>query len=275
MGEAYIQSMDTPTAPTRPLSFTEAGTGASLVLVHGFPLDSRMWEAQVRGLSDMARVITPDLRGFGHSPSDDRFTMESQADDLHHLLSEIGALPCTMAGLSMGGYVALAYVRKYPTDLRALALIDTRAEGDSPEGRTGREKMIELVRRSGAEAVVDEMMGKLIAEETVCHRPQVAFSLRKIMQSCSPHAIEHALAAMRDRDDQTSNLASIPVPTLLIVGDCDVITPTSSAELMLSQIPHARLETIGSSGHMSPMEQPAQVTEALRRFLMELAQRGH
>src|SRR3954464_4498109 len=112
---------------------SERGTGIPLVLIHGFPLNGTMWSAQITALSDAYRVITPDLRGFGQTPSTDAFTMESLADDVHALLAQMNALPCILGGLSMGGYVALAYAKKFANDLRALMLIDTKAEGDSPD----------------------------------------------------------------------------------------------------------------------------------------------
>jgi pimeloyl-ACP methyl ester carboxylesterase len=226
-----------------------------------------MWDAQAADLSRSYRVITPDLRGFGKSASTNPFTIESLADDLHALLSRIDALPCGMAGLSMGGYVCLAYAKKYPMHLRSLLLVDTRAEGDSTQDRAARDKMIALVRRSGADAIANEMMGKLIAEETVCHQPKVPERLRAIMEDCPPLTIEHALSAMRDREDQTSNLPSIPAPTLILVGESDAITPPSRAKAMQELIPHSQLQIIAGAGHMSPMEKPAEVTHAMRQFL--------
>src|ERR1043165_1650122 len=124
------------------IHYDEAGQGTPLVLLHGFPLDNRVWTQQRTALADRFRVITPDLRGFGKSPSIAPFTMESLADDVHALLQAIGALPCIIGGLSMGGYVCLEFVRKHPASVKGLMLIDTRAEGDSPEGKQGREKMI-------------------------------------------------------------------------------------------------------------------------------------
>jgi pimeloyl-ACP methyl ester carboxylesterase len=132
------------------LPYTDRGRGDALVLLHGVPLDRRMWDAQVERLSDHYRVIAPDLRGFGRSVRHDPFTIESLADDIHLFLEQLMACPCVLAGLSMGGYVALAYAKKYQSDLRGLILVDTKAAGDTAEGRQGREKMIELVRLSGA-----------------------------------------------------------------------------------------------------------------------------
>src|SRR5688572_17543028 len=265
--------MPTPISPT-PLAdilpYTDKGKGTPLVLLHGFPLDRRMWDAQVERLSQHYRVIAPDLRGFGQSRRSDPFTIESLADDLHIFLEQLAAVPCVLAGLSMGGYVALAHAAKYPKDLRGLILIDTKADGDTPEGKQGRAKMIELARTSGAKAVADQMEPKMLAAGTVQSRPDVVKSLRAMMENCEPHTIEYALAAMRDRPDRRGDLPSIKVKTLVIVGDSDAITPPDVAESMQKAIPGAKLEVIRGAGHMSPMEQPEQVNRAIERFMTSL-----
>jgi pimeloyl-ACP methyl ester carboxylesterase len=267
--------MDSPT-PATPgslsdsLPYTDRGRGEPLVLLHGFPLDRRMWDAQVEQLSDHHRVIAPDLRGFGRSPRHDPFTIESLADDIHLFLEQLGAVPCVLAGLSMGGYVALAYAKKYQPDLRGLVLVDTKASADTVEGKQGREKMIELVRLSGAKAVAEQMLPKMLAPGTLQNRPEVVKSVRTMMESCSAETIEHALGAMRDRPDRTGELPSLKVPALVIVGDADAITPPDVAEAMAKAIPNAKLETIRGAGHMAPMEQPEQVNQAIERFVAAL-----
>jgi pimeloyl-ACP methyl ester carboxylesterase len=250
----------------QPLSYTEKGNGEALVLLHGFPLDRRMWENQIAELSSDRRVIAPDLRGFGQSGSEEAFTIESLAADVHRLLAEINAVPCVLAGLSMGGYVALAYIAKYASDLRGLVLVDTKAEGDNPPQLEGRAKMIELVRREGSKAVAQQMLPKLVAEDVPHTRPAIARALREMMEPCPPKTVEHALVAMRDRPDRSSQLPAIRVPALIIVGDADAITPVAVAESMQKQIPNATLVVVRGAGHMSPMEQPAQVNQAIRRF---------
>jgi pimeloyl-ACP methyl ester carboxylesterase len=235
-----------------------------LVLLHGFPLDSRVWDAQRKDLSNRFRVIAPDLRGFRKSaPATTPFTMESLADDMHALLTEIGALPCVLGGLSMGGYVALAYVKKYPSDLKGLALIDTRAEGDSPEGKEARAKMIELVKDKGPPAVADAMMPKLLAPDSLSRKPALVKELRAILEACPTKTIEYALMAMRDRPDRTEDLPSIAVPTAIIVGDHDAITPPAMSEKMNKAIPKSHLTIVNGAGHMACMEQPDQVNRAL------------
>lgn len=260
--------------PTRPvngvtLSYGDRGDGAPpLVLLHGFPLDNRVWDAQRADLSSRWRVVAPDLRGFGQSASADTdFTIESFADDVHALLASTGALPCVLGGLSMGGYVALAYARKYPADLRGLVLVDTKAEADTAEAKAGREKMADLARTAGAKAVADQMMPKMLAPDTPEERPEVAERLREIMESCPPATIARALRAMRDRPDRTAELSSVRVPALVVVGEADAITPVAQAEAMRNQLPDATVAVIRGAGHMTPMEQPGQVNEALREFM--------
>jgi pimeloyl-ACP methyl ester carboxylesterase len=256
------------------LSYHERGRGGrNVALLHGFPLDSRMWEAQLAALGDApggCRVVAPDLRGFGQSKSETPFTIESLADDVHALLSAVGALPTVLVGLSMGGYVALAYAKKYPKDLRGLVLVDTKAEGDTPEGKAGRQKMIDLVRKDGSKAVADQMLPKMLSKDAAAQRPQQAQALSRIMESCPPRTIEHALAAMRDRPDRAPELSSIRAPTLVLVGESDAITPPDVSESMAKKVPGAKLVTIRGAGHMSPMEQPEQVNRALRAFLESL-----
>lgn len=249
------------------LSYTDRGAGPALVLLHGFPLDGRVWDDQTAALSDRYRVIVPDLRGFGQSRSDAPFTIESLADDVHALLAGVGALPCVLGGLSMGGYVALAYAKKYPADLRGLALIDTRAEADTPEGKAGRAKMIDTVRASGAKAVADQMMPKMVAAEAQDHRPDLVRRLRDVMEACPPLTIEHALEAMRDRPDYRADLPAVRAPTLVLVGDADAITPPAMAETIHKAVPGSTLAVVKGAGHMAIMEQPGQVNQALRRFL--------
>jgi pimeloyl-ACP methyl ester carboxylesterase len=252
------------------LPYTDRGRGEPVVFLHGFPLDRRMWAAQAAELSDHYRVIAPDLRGFGQSRRSDPFTIESLADDTHLFLEQLAANPCVLVGLSMGGYVALAYASKYPDDLRGLILVDTKAEADTPQAREGRAKMIDLARASGAGAVAEQMLPKMLSGGTQKTRPEVVKTLRSMMTDCSPQTIEYALAAMRDRPDRSGELAGIKVPTLVIVGDADAITPPDVAERMHKAIPGSTLEVVRGAGHMSPMEQPEQVNRAIERFLASL-----
>ena len=259
--------MPTRTINGTSIAFVEQGSGPALVLLHGFPLDSRIWEAQLSRLSGRFRVIAPDLRGFGQSQGGAAFTMEALADDVHALAAQLGAAPFVLGGLSMGGYVAHAYAKKYPTDLRGLILIDTKAEGDTPEGKQGRQTMIDLVRASGPKAVAEQMRPKMLAPATATGNAEVLRRLNQIMEACPAETIEYALLAMRDREDHTADLPSLPVPALVIVGEADAITPPSAAEAMQKAIPRCARVVIPDAGHMTPMEQPERVNQAIAEFM--------
>jgi 3-oxoadipate enol-lactonase len=253
------------------LYYHEAGKGLPVVLVHGFPLDHRIWQAQVHDLSAVCRVITPDMRGFGKSTGGGSFTIPSLADDLYMLLSQIHALPCVLGGLSMGGYVALAYERQYASTLRGLMIIDARAAADDANARAGREVMIELARTQGSPAIAEKMMPKMLALGGAQAHPQVAAELKSIMEACPAQTIEYALAAMRDRPDSTPTLARIAAPTLIIVGDGDVLVPPVEAQQMHKAIRGSTISVIPGAGHISPMEQPHPVSRAIKHFLSSLS----
>ncbi len=260
--------MPTRTVNGTTLFYNEAGRGLPLVLLHGFPLNHHIWHKQVHDLSGVCRVITPDLRGFGQSVGGGAFTIASLAEDLYLLLSQIRALPCVLGGLSMGGYVALAYERQYASTLRGLILIDTRAADDAPEVRAGRDVMIELAETTGSAAVAAEMLPKVLAPGAVDSRPELVAELKSIMEVCPPQTIQHAQAAMRDRPDYHPTLQRIAAPTLIIVGDSDAMTPPSLAEAMHQSIPGSTISIIKDAGHLSPIEQPQQVSRAIQHFLV-------
>lgn len=250
------------------IAYRERGQGAPLVLLHGFPHDSTLWDEQLDALSATHRVIAPDLRGFGQSGSGAAFTIESLADDVHRLLESIGALPCVLGGLSMGGYVALAFSKKYPAALSGLVLVDTQSAGDTPEARQQREQSMQLAQSSGSRAIAQQMLPKMLTPRTIAEQPDLARQVTTMMENCPPQTIVNAQAAMRDRPDRTADLPSIACPTLIIVGDGDKITPPAVAQKMREAIPNARLAVIADAAHLSPLERPEEVNEALREFLM-------
>lgn len=248
----------------------EQGRGLAVVLLHGFPLDHRMYRPQIDALSRSHRVIAPDLTGFGRTTSDQPFTMDSLAKDVHALLERVGALPCVLGGFSMGGYVALSFAKRYPGDLKGLMLIDTRAEGDSAEGKAGRMKMIDLVKSAGPKAVADQMIPKMYTPATLADRPELVAQTRQMMEACPPLTIEHALLAMRDREDHSHNLPSIAAPTLIVVGEHDAITTPAMAQTMAAGVRGATLKIIPNAAHLSPLEQPQIVNAAIASFLATL-----
>jgi 3-oxoadipate enol-lactonase len=245
------------------------GNGTPIVLLHGFPLDHTMWNAQTEALAERCQVIVPDQRGFGRSPlGTHTLTIERLADDLAALLDAMhireGAIIC---GLSMGGYVALVFHRKYATRVRALILCDTRADADTQAGVADRMALIERVRATGPTAVVEAMLPKLVAAAAFEQQPQVVGDVRRMILATPPATLEAALRALTTRPDSTEHLTHIDVPTLTVVGEHDAITPVEVMTAMADAIPQCQRAVIRGAGHMSPMERPAEFNAALVEFL--------
>jgi len=253
-----------------PLFYRQAGQGPVVVLLHGFPLDSRMWQAQLDGLADRYRVIAPDLRGFGNSRGSEPFSIADLAADVHALLLSLKVTPCVVGGLSMGGYVAMNLAKRCPADLAGLMLIDTKPEADDTTAKAARLKTVDTVRNRGTAPIIEAMVPRLLAPATLQGRPGVVAQLRQIMQDCPASDVEMASLAMCDREDFTAHLASIAVPTLVVVGQHDALSPVATAQFMQQQIPRAQLEVIADAGHMAPMEQPTAVNAAIRKWLDQL-----
>src|SRR4030042_803925 len=201
------------------LCFADQGSGAPVVLVHGFPLDHTMWDAQNDALAVKYHVIAPDLRGFGRSSvTEGLITMDRFADDLADLLDELHVSETiTLCGLSMGGYVAFSFWKRHASRLRGLILCDTRSAGDTPEVAAGRLEMAQRVLREGPAPLVDTMMPKLFAQATAQQHPDLVESLRRVMMGTDPRAIAAAARGMAQRPDVTDMLAEIDCPTLVIV----------------------------------------------------------
>jgi pimeloyl-ACP methyl ester carboxylesterase len=253
------------------LTYESAGDGRPVVLLHAFPLCREMWAPQ-RSLADRFRVVTPDLFGFGGSPVPAAgWTMDATADALAAFLPGIGITqPVVLGGLSMGGYAALAFARKYPDRLRGLVLADTKAEADTAQAKANRDKTIAFVRENSAEAVVEQMLPKLLGAFTLANRPDVVAEVKRIGSAQSVDGVAAGLAALRDRPDATTTLPTIRVPTLVVVGAEDTLTPPDGARTMADAIPDARLEVIPTAGHVSNLECPAEFTTAVRMFLASL-----
>ncbi len=251
------------------------GQATALLLIHGFPLDHRMWAAQLGGLSAQARVIAPDLRGFGRSAAapPGPLTMEQHADDLAALLDHLGIGRAVVGGLSMGGYIAFAFWRRHRERVAALVLADTRAEPDSPQAQANRDASAAKVRLADVGAIAGDMLPRLLAPASLA-APRLAERMRTMMMSQSAETVIAALGGLRDRADSCPTLPTITVPTLVLVGDQDALTPPADAVTMVAGIPAAHLVVIPGAGHMSPLENPRAVNAALRRSLREVETRG-
>jgi pimeloyl-ACP methyl ester carboxylesterase len=252
------------------LAHADVGRGLPVVLIHAFPLNRTMWEPQIAALFGECRCIVPDLRGFGDSPKSGPYSMDIFADDVVALLDALLVDQAVFCGLSMGGYVALNIWKRHRGRVRALVLADTRASADTPEGRQKRDELIALARSEGAAAVAEKQITGLVGKSTREKQPELVERLREIMGSESVEGIAGALEAMKTRPDSTSILASIDVPTLVLVGEEDVVTPIKDAEAMHLAIRGSRMEIVPGAGHLSNVERPAAFNAALSDFVGSL-----
>ena len=254
------------------LAYVDRGTGLPLLLVHGFPLDHAMWAEQIDALATRCRVIAPDLRGFGQSPAHgDRVTMDQFADDLAALLDRLAINePIVLAGLSMGGYIAFQFWRKYASRLRGLILCDTRATADTPEVAAGRHDMAERLLHEGLGPLAETMLSKLLADSTHQWRPEIVEQLRNVMMAANPRGVAAAARGMAERPNMTASLTAIRCPTLVIVGRSDVISPPAEMRRMALAIPDATFVEIPAAGHMAPLENSIAVNASMIEFLFTL-----
>ena len=253
------------------LAYTDAGRGAAVVLLHGFPFDRSMWRGQVEELSNSFRVIAPDLRGHGETTvTREPSTMEEMAEDLSVLLDELNVPRAVVCGLSMGGYVALAFYRAHPSRVRALVLADTRPQSDTEDARRTREETARRALAEGMAPIADAMLPKLLSTRTREQAPETVARVREMMLGANPEGAAAALRGMALRRDQTDLLTLIDVPTLVIVGSEDKITPPSDAEAMSEGIEGSRLVVVEGAGHVSNVERPREFNRALVGFLEDL-----
>jgi 3-oxoadipate enol-lactonase len=236
----------------------------ALLLVHGFPLDARMWTAQVEGLGDIRRVLAPDLPGHGVDTDGPQRSVDGMAKDLARVLDAAGVQQVDLAGFSMGGYVCFAFLKHFPDRVRSLALVDTRASADSDEGKQGRNKLAKRIQEEGSLAAAEAMLPKMFTESV---NQDVRAQVASWMLESRPETLIADVIAMRDRPDATPRLGEIKVPTLVIVGEADPITPPSDAEAMAAAIPGARVVVIPGASHLAPVEQGQAVNDALRDHL--------
>jgi len=254
------------------LHYVQAGEGIPLLLIHGYPLDHVMWQPQLDELSGVAQVIAPDLRGFGQSDAPEGvYTMDAHADDLCALLDALHIRRAVVCGLSMGGYIALAFWRKYASRVLALILVDTRAGADTPEARLARLETVEQVKQRGSAPAIEAMLPRLLAGSTRQSRSDLVEFVGAMMQRQRPIGLMGALLGMAERPDSTAMLPTITVQTLVVFGAEDVITPAETdGPGLVGSIPHARLVVIPKAGHLSNLEQPEAFNRSVRKFLAEL-----
>lgn len=254
------------------LDCDDLGTGLPVVLLHAFPLSSAMWSAQREVLSADYRVLTPDQRGFGGSPlGDDQPSLDVAADDVAALLDVKAIERAVVGGLSMGGYVAMAFARRHPERLAGLVLADTKASADSDPARDKRERIARAVLQAGDAAVLlEEVLPTLLGDTSERERPEVVAAVRQMVTDAPAPAVAWAQRAMAARPESFTSLRSAGVPTLVIVGEEDRLSPPDEAQQIVAAVPGAELRSIAAAGHLSAVETPEAFSSAVRDFLTRL-----
>jgi 3-oxoadipate enol-lactonase len=253
----------------RATRYFEAGSGEPLILVHAFPLNAEMWKPQLERVPGGWRFVVPDLRGLGEGRLDEgtALTMDDYAIDIVALMDALTIDRAVLGGLSMGGYIAFAFHRFAPERVRGLVLSDTRPQGDTAEGARGRMAMLERLRTDGVGAVADELIPKLLGGTTRRLRSAVEAEVRRLIEANDAYGIAGAIHALINRPDSTPDLARIRVPTLVVVGEEDTITPVADAEIVHRGITGSELTILPAAGHLSNLETPTEFSSTVASFL--------
>lgn len=251
------------------ISVTAAGTGPTIMLLHGFPLDHRMWLSQLATLSKTHHVIAPDFRGFGGSSlSESSYSLSDLADDVElvrqHLAPE---RPISLIGLSMGGYVAFEYWQRHGQHLSSLVLVSTKPTADSEAARESRYAMAAQAEKLGTWPAVAGMLEKLLSPELLAQGDEIVRATQQMMRDGRPEAIAAAQQAMAIRQDFTRHLPEIAIPTLILTGQHDKIAPPDETARWSAKIPNSHFDCLTGVAHLSPLETPVEFNQRVLSFL--------
>lgn len=254
------------------MNVVDEGEGKPILFVHGFPLDHRMWREQRKSFAADYRVIIPDLRGFGESDvTSGTITMAQFADDLNNLLNALKVVePVVYCGLSMGGYIAWEFAKRYRERLAGLIVCDSKAASDSDDTRQTRFNSAKELRENGADNVVFAMMPKMFGMTTRDRNPELVEEFRQIMLKANAEGMAAGQLGMADRIDGRSLLTELNIPALLLCGEEDIISPVLEMQEMAASMPQAEFVGIPEAGHLAPLEQPVEVNNAIRKFIEKL-----
>jgi pimeloyl-ACP methyl ester carboxylesterase len=254
------------------LGYDELGAGLPLVLLHAFPLTADMWAEQRAALAPYCRVITPDLRGFGRSPlGEDAPDVDHMADDVAALLDRLGLDTVVLGGLSMGGYVAMAMLRRHAGRVRGLLLASTKATADATPARDVRIRIAETVAKERGPRVLEELvLPNLLGETTKQDRPDIVARVREQVGAARPDGVAWAQRAMADRPESFGTLRAADLPALVVLGEEDALSPPADAQAMADALPRGRLVVIPAAGHLSAVEAPGQFAAAVRGLLADV-----
>lgn len=255
------------------IAYDDHGIGQPVLFLHAFPLNKSMWGGELITLlaEERYRLVSLDWRGFGESDMPTGIsTMETLADDVAGLMDMLGMQDAVLCGLSMGGYVAFAFLRKYAQRVKGLILADTRPGADTAEAKANRENVARIAEAQGTEAIADLQVPKLLGAYTQQHHPEVEARVRQMIAAATPQGIAAASRGMALRADATDLLAGITCPTLVVVGEQDALILPEVARDYAANIPNAQFVVIPLAGHLSNVEQPEAFMQVISGFLREI-----
>jgi len=250
------------------ISYEIRGDGPPVVLLHPFPCDHEFWHPVAALLESRYRLILPDLRGHGDSEiGEGPALMQKHATDIDRVLDAAGVGKAAFVGCSIGGYVLFEFWRRFRARVSSLVFCDTRPQADTAEARANRLQAAATILEQGTEAFIETMVPKLMGRTTVATRPDLLDGARAMMRKMSAEDISLVQRGMAERPDSVADLKTINVPTLIVIGEEDVLSTVADGELMRQNIAGSQLKVIPKAGHYSPWEQPQAVGEMLRQFL--------
>lgn len=252
------------------IAYDDVGSGLPVVFLHAFPLNRTMWDPQITALIGESRCIAVDFRGLGESSGGEPYSMDRYADDVASVLDTLQIARAVVVGLSMGGYVAFALWRRHRERIRALVLADTRATPDTSEAAERRRELIKVAETQGMAAVANAQITGLVGKTTRERRPDIYDSMHRMIAQAPTDGVVGALTALMNRPDSTATCATIDVPTLVICGDEDVLTPPKEGAKLSEAIRGSRFEILQGAGHLSNVERPAAFNTVVSEFLASL-----
>jgi len=254
------------------VSYDDIGKGEiPIIFIHGFPFDKSMWQAQLDFLKSTQRAIAYDIRGFGATHDDDSdLSIDLFTDDLISFMDKLAIDKAIICGLSMGGYIALNTVKRFPDRLEALILCDTQCNADSPEAKEKRYAKMDEIASSGKSAFTEGFIKGIFHPDSLEHKKGVVEKLRSVVNSNSQYTLINGLTALAERSESCSILTDIKMPTLIICGKDDALTPVAQSEKMHKAIDGSVLRIIDNAGHVSNLEQPRDFNKHIVEFLEQL-----
>lgn len=258
------------------VSYSDDGPIAATVLlfIHGFPFNKSMWEMQIAALKADYRVIAYDIRGHGDSdPGNENFSIDLFTNDLLFFMDALNLEKPILCGLSMGGYIALNAIDKFPNHFKALILSDTQCAADTPDSKAKRMKAIAAIQKSGIEKYAEESLKNLFAPTSFTSKQKEIAAIRGMILNTSPQSLSYTLFALSERKGTCSKLQDIEVPVMLLVGKEDKLTPPTAAKLMHDKIQGSWMFIIENAGHVSNMENPEQFNLKLNLFLGQFTEK--